>query len=138
MLPEQAVDRWRRKAAEELRAAEALLRIGDPPYALVCFHAQQAAEKVLKGWLVSRGLEPPRTHDLLLLALLAADLDPRFREIGELSAPLTPLAVGPRYPGDFPEPGEREALQALERAKAIRDFVEGLGLPPPEQSLPLG
>ncbi len=137
MPPERAVDRWRRKAGEDFRAAEALLRIGDPPHALVCFHAQQSAEKVLEGWLVSRGRPAPRTHDLVLLVKRAADVDPRFRDLRDLAKLLTPFAIAPRYPGDLPEPGETEAVQALERAKAVRDFVDRLGPYPPEQGLPL-
>lgn len=35
------------------------------------FHAQQSVEKCLKGWLATRGVEYPKTHDLrALLALL--------------------------------------------------------------------
>ncbi|HET6204945.1 MAG TPA: HEPN domain-containing protein [Planctomycetota bacterium] len=140
MPPEKPVERWRRKAADDLRAAETLLRASDPPipYGLVCFLAQPAAEKHLKGWLVSRGLAATRTHDLESLVRRASTLEPRFEVLRDLAARLRPFAVAPRYPGDVPEPGEHEAKRAIERAKAIRDFVDGLGPAPPEQALPLG
>ncbi|MGP0069338.1 MAG: HEPN domain-containing protein [Isosphaeraceae bacterium] len=31
------------------------------------FHAQQAAEKCLKAWIASLGMQYPRTHDLMAL-----------------------------------------------------------------------
>ncbi|MGH7151621.1 MAG: HEPN domain-containing protein [Planctomycetota bacterium] len=139
MPPEKPVDRWLRKAAEDLRVAEILLKSGDPaiPYGAICFHAQQAAEKYLKGWLVSRGRPAPRTHSLLYLVSRAEGVDGRFRGLREIAERLTPFAVASRYPGDIPDPEEPEALKAIERAKAIRDFVERLSPPPPEQRLPI-
>ncbi len=119
--------------------AEILLRSGDPaiPYAAICFHAQQAGEKFLKGWLVSRGLPATRTHDLESLVRRGARLEPSLEAIRDAAARLRPFAVAPRYPGDIPDPEEPEALKAIERAKAIRDFRERLGPAPPEQRLPI-
>jgi HEPN domain-containing protein len=124
---------------EDLRVAETLLSRSDPPipYGAICFHAQQAAEKFLKGWLVSRGLRAPRTHDLESLVRVGARLAPSLEEIRDAAARLRPFAVAPRYPGEIPEPGGPEALNAIQRAKAIRDFLERLGPAPPEQGLPI-
>ena len=36
----------------------------DPNYDLVCFLAQQCAEKYLKAALQEEGITPPKTHDL--------------------------------------------------------------------------
>jgi len=137
--PEKPVDRWRRKATEDLRVAEILLKSSDPPipYSAICFHAQQAAEKFLKGWLVSRGLPAPRTHDLESLVRRGAKLEPSLEAIRDAAARLRPFAVAPRYPGEIPEPGEEQALEAIRRAKEIRDFLERLGPAPPEQGLPI-
>ena len=41
-----------------------------PNYDLVCFLAQQSAEKYLKGWLCEEGVAFPKTHDLNKLATL--------------------------------------------------------------------
>lgn len=41
---------WLARADEDLRSAELLLQKDGPPNA-ICFHAQQAAEKLLKGFL---------------------------------------------------------------------------------------
>ena len=60
-----------RKASQDQDILERL--IGDPSIEdeSLGFHAQQAAEKLLKALLVIHGLDYPRTHDLdLLLGLL--------------------------------------------------------------------
>ena len=75
----------------------------------MCFHAQQAAEKFLKAFLVFHGLPPVPAHDLV--ALLAAcvqvnsSLTVRQRDCQRLSH----YAVAARYPSDIYEPTEKDA-----------------------------
>lgn len=64
-----------RKAENDLKNIRACLASRDPAWDTVCFHAQQAAEKYLKAYLVLQGSIPPRTHDLGLLLRLAKDFD---------------------------------------------------------------
>ncbi|MCI0587167.1 MAG: HEPN domain-containing protein [Planctomycetes bacterium] len=139
MPPERPSDRWRRLAAADLRAAEVLLHASPPPvpYHLVCFLAQQGAEKSLEGWLVSRGAAAPRTHDLEKILRRAMTIEPSFEDLRAIAARLTDFAVTPRYPGEAPDPGPAEASLALERARAVRGFLDRLGPAPPEQALPL-
>lgn len=60
---------WCRKADHDLALARHGLTIPhDPPYDLICFHAQQCAEKCLKALLVGQGNEFPKTHDLTEIA----------------------------------------------------------------------
>jgi len=54
---------WLIKAASDLAAGRLVVE-GDGPYDTACFHAQQAIEKSLKGFLVLRKQAAPRTHDL--------------------------------------------------------------------------
>lgn len=65
---------WLRHAYSDL----ALAGITPLPQVLLeqlCFHAQQAAEKALKGILVACNVAVPRTHNLrTLFDLLPADL----------------------------------------------------------------
>ena len=53
---------WFKKAADDLRAAEVLLRSNS--LALSAFHLQQAIEKYLKGFLISKGWRLRRIHNL--------------------------------------------------------------------------
>ena len=60
---------WIEKATNELVAAAYLLKLGArAPADVVCFHAQQVAEKHIKALLAFRGLDFPKTHDLEALA----------------------------------------------------------------------
>ena len=82
------------------------------------FHAQQAAEKLLKAWLALLGETYPTTHDLArLLAMLRAHdvAATRFNELVEY----TPFAVQFRYaPGDLSaRPLDRDT--AIERVEAL-------------------
>jgi len=72
------------------------------------FTAQQAAEKLLKAWIVLADRRPPRLHELKDLATLAEQpLDPRL-------AALQVFAVEARYEeGPFPLPAARAELLAL-------------------------
>lgn len=139
MRPDRLSRHLYRKAAEHLRGAAIILRTEDPPipWPLVCFLSQQAAENYLKGWLVSRGRAAPRTHDLEHLVQQASRIEAKFDSMLEAASQLSAFAVTPRYPGETPDPGEPEARRAFKHAEAIRDFVETLGPPPPEQALPL-
>jgi HEPN domain-containing protein len=92
---------WLRKARDD-RAVARLVADRGGPGAVGCFLCQQAAEKLLKAYMVAAGLEPPRTHDLdRLVRLLLAAGHRVDADIDRLSA-LTQYAVAPRYPG-FPD-----------------------------------
>ena len=62
------------------------------------FHIQQAVEKYLKGYLLSRGWALVKTHDIELLINTAKDFDPEFNEYLDLGRFLTDAYMGERYP----------------------------------------
>jgi HEPN domain-containing protein len=91
------------------------------------FH--QAAEKYLKAVLLSGGIEPPRSHDLLLLLGLAEPHLAVDSEIVMAASDLALFGVVRRYPGDLPEVGLEAARYAQAQAAVIRGFArERLGL----------
>ena len=53
-----------RKAEGDLRAAEHLLALEERDYFTAAFHAQQAAEKPLKAFLVRHQIPFGKTHDI--------------------------------------------------------------------------
>ncbi|MFH1115689.1 MAG: HEPN domain-containing protein [Pseudomonadota bacterium] len=63
--PESNFSAWLAKAENDLLNVENNLPASRVPWDTVCFHAQQAAEKLLKAFLVFRGQTPARTHDLV-------------------------------------------------------------------------
>jgi HEPN domain-containing protein len=90
---------------------------------IVAFHAQQAAEKVLKALLVQRQIDFPHTHSIG--ALLALCEEAGFAGAQELTdaSSLTRYAVATRYPGEEEPVSRQEAREAATLAAQV--FVWG-------------
>jgi HEPN domain-containing protein len=58
------VQGWIRHAAEDERIARGCLGFDPPSLGGAAFRCQQAAEKLLKGFLVRAGTDFRKTHDL--------------------------------------------------------------------------
>jgi HEPN domain-containing protein len=119
---------WLTKAASDLRTARILGSAEDAPLDTAIYHCQQVAEKAVKAFLVHCGITPEKTHDIRKLTLQAAGREPRFNELIDKAAALTPYAWEFRYPDDLAEtyPTRYEFDQALQQAQAIYDFVLNL------------
>jgi len=115
--PAGSPQEWLRYARGDL----ALARTPVPPGGLrelLCFHAQQAAEKSIKAVLLLRGVEFPWTHVLeRLVELLPADI-PRTAELLECAC-LSVYATTARYPGRAEEVREEEHLEAVKLAERV-------------------
>ena len=75
--PESNVRAWPRKAEHDVLNIENNLAATEIPWDTVCFHAQQAAEKLLKGFLVSHGRDVTRTqHRFRRRKIITRQLDP--------------------------------------------------------------
>jgi HEPN domain-containing protein len=111
------------KAEHDLKTAEHTLQIQDDcPFEIVCFHAQQCAEKYLKALLVSRSIDFPKTHDLrYLLELLPVEFNLGL-ELSEVAF-LNRYAVDGRYPGAWDEITRAQAERAIALARKVRDAV---------------
>jgi HEPN domain-containing protein len=71
--PPEMLHLWLQRARSDLALGEAALQTPGVLPEDACFHAQQCAEKALKGLLSDRGIPFPRTHVLeVLLDLLKA------------------------------------------------------------------
>jgi len=120
--------RWLRRARSDARIGRRLLadRAPDDAWA-ACFHAQQAGEKAVKAFLVARGIDFPKTHDLARLSGLvpAGPAIPTSRRDLEW---LTYFATAGRYfledPIGSAEPGWDDAERALEIAGQLLHWVE--------------
>ena len=115
---------WLEKAEGDLSSAGYLLTLPDAQcrFDVICFHAQQCAEKALKAFLVLRKIPFERIHDLgELLELCGVDQD-LVRELDEIDL-LTPYAVESRYPGDW-EPFDRcKAEEAVALAQKTHEAI---------------
>lgn len=112
---------WLKRAKSSLAKAQKGIDIPGVCLEDLCFDAQQAAEKALKGLLIHLQQDFPYVHDLAqLLARLekaGQDVPDRIKKAAEL----TDYAVATRYPGAF-EPVTR---QEYDEAVAIAEEVVG-------------
>src|ERR1700694_1685068 len=90
-----------------------------PITGLALYHAQQAAEKALKVYLVFRGRAFPLTHNLAELARPLEELDTTLLSVVQPNLDLSNFATLYRYPG----------------SRMYRQWLRlALGLRPPEPS----
>lgn len=83
------------------------------PWTVVCFHAQQAAEKYLKAFLVSRGIRVERTHDLEFLLGECQKHEPGLVALLNDCQALSSYAVDSRYPDVMSSDAEKLARDAV-------------------------
>lgn len=116
---------WHEFAGEDLRMAELALR--EKLYNQVCFHCQQAAEKLIKGLLAEMGKAPPKSHRIA--DLLAQAAIPSTSAVGTSSILLDRFYLATRYPDALPPfgehvlPTEEDARKALEAVCALQEWV---------------
>lgn len=115
---------WLRYAKADLALARVPLPSGGL-YALLCFHAQQAAEKSLKAVLIHHSIAPPRTHNLETLIDLLPPTMPRTHALLQ-SARLTVFATSARYPGSEENVEEAEYTQAVRLAQDVVNWADEL------------
>jgi HEPN domain-containing protein len=115
------VHAWFRKAENDLITAEHTLSMVNPPCDTICFHAQQCAEKYLKGFLAFHAVEFPRTHDLEDLVSLGASVDPSLPDALTGVELLSGYGVEARYPSEvYYDIPRSDAEDAVVLAKKVR------------------
>lgn len=122
---------WLQKAENDLLNIQNNLAAARTPWDTVCFHAQQAAEKVLKAFLVHHHQDPPRTHDLTALLARCVEIDASLSDLEDDCRRLTFYAVSARYPDDHYEPDEDDGRAMEAAARRVQRRVTVL-LPPRE------
>jgi len=122
--PSEHAKQWIEKARNDLLNADNNLAARNVPYDTVCFHCQQAAEKLLKGFLVARGCEYPITHNLFVILEKILEFEPTADSLRETLALLNPYSVEVRYPGDAWMPTTEDAREARQAAQEVLDWVE--------------
>ncbi len=117
--------RWLHQAQADLHWARHLHEQG--AYYLVCFLAQQAAEKALKAFLYAQGEELVVGHSVRQLCLRAADYAPRFQEFLDDWGVLDSYYIPTRYPNSLPGdiPARVYNRQAAQGALALAEAVVG-------------
>ncbi|MES2378356.1 MAG: HEPN domain-containing protein [Bacteroidota bacterium] len=123
MIPELRayISSWLTKAEHDLISAQRLLEIEPMILDNACFHCQQAIEKCLKAFLIYKGVDIERTHNIIFLLDQCANFDPVFSTIDSLN--INAYAVQGRYPDTNLMPEIDEAQSYYQLALQIKQLV---------------
>ena len=123
MKNENDVKEWVRFADMDVISANHLNEIQHPkPLEIICYHCQQAAEKMLKALVLAFDGELQKTHDLGLLTEQLSDFVKISEDVLNAADGLTPYGVKIRYPQEL-NIEESHVLKALIDMKLVYDFV---------------
>jgi HEPN domain-containing protein len=103
----------------------------DRKYDLICFHAAQAVEKFLKGYIIQNGRQAEKTHNLAILIVEAIDIDASFEVISAECALLNKYSSEIKYANHNPitKYAITEAMKSLQTVcnyppiKSLRDVA---------------
>lgn len=116
------VESWFARAQEDLNAVGLLLKKGGSSN-LACFHAQQAVEKYLKGFLAHHEIHVRKIHDLESLLEECENINHSFKDFHDAILFLSQFYIESRYPDDYIEFSHKDAEKALKAAQKIKEFV---------------
>lgn len=123
MKNENDVKEWMRFADMDVLSANHLNEIQYPkPLEIICYHCQQAAEKMLKALILAYDGDLQKTHDLVLLTDELSQFINFSEDVLNSAASLTPYGVKIRYPQEL-NIEEYHVSKALVDMKIIYDFV---------------
>ena len=116
---------WLRIAEKDLTRVERLLAWNDPEDA--GFHLQQAGEKTLKAYLLSKGWRLRRIHDLEVLLNDALEHAPSLEAFREICQKVTDYYKVERYPFTTPSALTLEEVRhSFEETKRLIEKIRGL------------
>jgi HEPN domain-containing protein len=119
----EKVKMWIEIAEEDLRLAKHAFSLeSNIPYRLICYHAQQCAEKYLKAFLVYHLIDFPYTHSIDVLIKLCKEKEDFSDKLQDASQ-LTNYAIAMRYPGDYSKLKKEDSVKAVELAEKVRNII---------------
>lgn len=111
----EVVQEWLAGAQADLNAAWNCAHGPKDALTAAPYHVQQAAEKLIKAFLIAQGIDPPYTHELGALVRLVPIAEWRGR-LGSLTR-FAVYATAFRYPGEEPA----EPIPSVQEIVAWRD-----------------
>lgn len=115
---------WLEMAKKDLKGAEILFEY-DGDYGLICFHCQQAIEKYLKGYLISKTGILQEGHSLVKLCKKAIDFNDVFKEFLKDCAFVNTYYIETRYPSEDPlNITEEEVLTCFSITRSIMELID--------------
>ncbi|MCL2099138.1 MAG: HEPN domain-containing protein [Oscillospiraceae bacterium] len=121
------VREWYKFSMRDFETAKYICGMHPKPLEIICYLSQQSAEKMLKGYLVSNEIEPPKIHDLSQLRIMCSEINDSFDKLQEVCKQLNPFGSQPRYPDEI-EILETDMEKALESVQEMIVFFEEQGI----------
>ncbi|MEK7658318.1 MAG: HEPN domain-containing protein [Patescibacteria group bacterium] len=119
------VKNWFLRADEDLALIDVILKRENSLFNPVCFHAQQAGEKYLKGFLAYHDLHVRKVHDLEILIEDCIKIEKSFETLKDSVMFLNQFYIESRYPDDYIKFSRSDAEKANESAIKIKKFILG-------------
>ena len=123
--------KWFEKADQDLEIARRALEPGKPLPGIACYHAQQCAEKYLKGYLTAKSVSFRFVHDLVYLTQLCAVRESAFEELMSAAEILSEYGVRVRYPMEVSDEPDKEAIGLAEEIATLVRKSSGQAPKPP-------
>ena len=117
------VKNWFFRGEEDMALIRLILKEGNSLPNLACFHAQQAAEKYLKGFLAYHDLHARKIHSIKELLEDCEQVDNSFTLLQKDADLLIQFYAETRYADDYIEFSREDAEKAFEAATHIKEFV---------------
>lgn len=114
--------RWYLQGTKDSKTAEKNARAGD--FEISCFLFQQAAEKILKAYLILKGERVVSGHSTYKLARSCERYDNSYSTISRPCAELDVLYIPTRYPYALPDGTPYEFFSLEQAQKAADAFQE--------------
>ena len=120
----RVVEEWLERASHDWETAQQLVDHGEFHPDVVGMLIQQAMEKFLKGYLISRGWELERIHDLERLCKIASKYNENCTGYVDLCIEIGDFYITGRYPPIVGEELTRKDVEdALKSATEPIDFI---------------
>ncbi len=116
--------KWIKRAESSLAKSKIGVNVENILLEDLCFDAQQATEKALKGLLAFTNISIPKTHSISFLIKTLKDGGVPIPNSIIDSVTLTSYAVETRYPGDYEKVELEEYEQAVILSESVVDFVK--------------
>lgn len=118
--PDDELSQWRWQADRRWTAAKEMLELPSAPEELVAQTLHEAVERYLKWFLIQRGWQLQKTHDLADLIESAGAHDARLNLFVEVCARINGYFLEERYPHVDMKIPDREKLRTdFEKAKQL-------------------
>lgn len=123
-MAKKEVKEWFLKGDKDLDEAKFLFE-NRRPLENVAYFVHQSIEKYLKGFLISRGWELEKIHDLVRLIREAYRFDESFEKFIPAMEKITDFYIESRYPiGYEVEYTAEEIEEAIETADSIHELIK--------------